>query len=424
MAPQDVTQPESPQSDPDPEGSCSQDVEQVVREFVSSFERLRQRARELEEQNRALQGALDDANRKNRELLEARAELQAALKQANERIVRFEQLSSTVPELSRFAVTTAAQMLAHAVEAVDSMRKAVQVESTARDEEARKRALQLQMEALALVEKARDEATRRILETNQKAVEILRRTRESILIISEDLEKQLQGQQPPGASGARVGMPAGAGSGASTGPVSSPAAARSGQPSSVAASEGQAAAGKAAVPASREATGRAAEALAANGKVEIVKQLEEQLSQLVETLPPRPEAPASGQPAVTAVGRGDETAAGKAEAPAPEQPIRSAEGRPRDVIELVASPFRDFASLSGFFRAIKQLPNVVDVQPLGFENGAIRLAIRYSTPVAPVAALLGLSQFNLRLVSVGADRIEVAVVDRQGSPEDQPSDNR
>ena len=80
-------------------------------------------------------------------------------------------------------------------------------------------------------------------------------------------------------------------------------------------------------------------------------------------------------------------------------------------IGLTAAPFRNFTTLSAFHRAVQQLPGVVDVKARGFDKGVLHLAIEYSNPTPLAGQLTQLSQFNLRLVSIAEDKIEIVVLD-------------
>ncbi len=169
-------QPSSTPSEPERRRADAQDMEQLFKDIVARYEELKQRNRDLEETN---------------------GRLMASLKEATERVVHIEQSLSTFSQLSRFATAMAAQMLGRAAESVEAMSKASQSESASTRQEARRRALGLQMEALLLLEGARDEALQRIQETDQKAIEILKKTRESILALAQDLERAVPQAPPP-----------------------------------------------------------------------------------------------------------------------------------------------------------------------------------------------------------------------------------
>lgn len=146
-------------------------LEQLVKGVVSGIEELEQRQRELEERN---------------------TQLESALKQANERMARFEESACRNAELTKAALATVAQTLGHAEEAVDSLQRGANNESTQRYTEAARRLLELQKEVIPLLEKAREEIARRNQETDQRAIEILREARKSVLAITEDV-----GGSPP-----------------------------------------------------------------------------------------------------------------------------------------------------------------------------------------------------------------------------------
>ncbi|MCL5958155.1 MAG: hypothetical protein M1358_02370 [Chloroflexi bacterium] len=76
-------------------------------------------------------------------------------------------------------------------------------------------------------------------------------------------------------------------------------------------------------------------------------------------------------------------------------------------IELIASTFRNFATLTGFHKAIRALPGVVNVRALEFDKGKLRLAVDYSGGAPLAGELAELSQFSLRFVAVEENSIEV-----------------
>lgn len=138
---------------------------------------------------RDLVTGFEELRRKNQELQRSNADLQSNLQHANERLTAFEASGATVSELARFAMTAAAQMVERAAETVEAMRRAAEEEQGRHYEKARLQALQLQMEILSLLDQADEESQQRIRENDQKAIEVLRRTRESITAMAEGLEK-------------------------------------------------------------------------------------------------------------------------------------------------------------------------------------------------------------------------------------------
>ena len=155
-------------------------LEQLVKGVVSGIEELEQRQRELEERN---------------------VQLESALKQAHERMARFEEAACRNAELTKVALATVAQTLGRAEEAVDGLQRGVNNESAQRYTEAARRLLELQREVIPLLEKAREEIARRNQETDQRAIEILREARRSVLAIAEDVGGFLPDQGRPPLNG-------------------------------------------------------------------------------------------------------------------------------------------------------------------------------------------------------------------------------
>ncbi|MHB0871198.1 MAG: hypothetical protein ACYC5J_17350 [Chloroflexota bacterium] len=82
-----------------------------------------------------------------------------------------------------------------------------------------------------------------------------------------------------------------------------------------------------------------------------------------------------------------------------------------DSLELVASPFRNFAALVAFHRGMQRLG---EVHVQGFQAGKLHLSLHFPRPVPMADPLMELSQLPVRLVSLDESRIEVEICGRDG----------
>jgi hypothetical protein len=82
---------------------------------------------------------------------------------------------------------------------------------------------------------------------------------------------------------------------------------------------------------------------------------------------------------------------------------------------LVASHFDSLAAVLRFQREVRQLPGVLEVKPVDFHDGVIRLAVSYSSEMDHLSALLGLSGYDLRLVAPSDEVPELRVESGNGS---------
>ena len=106
----------------------------------------------------------------------------------------------------------------------------------------------------------------------------------------------------------------------------------------------------------------------------------------------------------------------KAKPEAEESSSETVEPRPlTQRIELAASPLRNLASLSAFHHALSRLPGIVDVKAQEFDHGILTTTIEYSGSVPLERQLMELSGFDLRFVSIGENRIELLILDRDKS---------
>lgn len=429
----------------------SQGPEQIVGDFIAVFEKLNQKGRQLESAN---------------------AELRESLKEANERLARYERSAPTVAHLTKFAVKTAAQMLEQAAQSIRAAREQTQEQNAARVEDAKKQALDLQAEAFALLEATQDQGSLRLAETDKKVVDVLQKTRESILSIAADLEERASDL------GASAAAPAGpAWDEPALGSQTEP-------PEQTSASAFHSSHGRPFAGAGTPATGGTPGGNAAQDGVaqleELLRRLSATLAPAAPTVPPRSQppsqaapngsgqyfggpyyvppygpppmygyAPAYGPPAgygvppvygpvpaygaVSPYGQAPAVQFGGYAQPAPQEPRAAfggygvptaqepsfggyaqpnppaAQPGPVNSLKITVAPFRTFAALSGFLRAIKRLPGAVDAKVHSFEKDVLRVELFYSGPTAPVSPLLALAEFGPRLVSVQGDKLEIAV---------------
>jgi hypothetical protein len=86
-----------------------------------------------------------------------------------------------------------------------------------------------------------------------------------------------------------------------------------------------------------------------------------------------------------------------------------AQPAPANRVLVVASPFQNFAVVNSFITAIRSLPDVHNVAPRRFRDGAIELAIDYSGRDRLGAHIRGLSHFEPEIVSDDGQTVTVQI---------------
>jgi hypothetical protein len=76
-------------------------------------------------------------------------------------------------------------------------------------------------------------------------------------------------------------------------------------------------------------------------------------------------------------------------------------------VEMIAGPFRAFASVMSFYGAVKGEPGIDSVMADGFDQNRLRLSLTCMDEISPIAALLRYEGSNVRLVAFRNGRVEV-----------------
>lgn len=152
----------------------------LARDIASGIEDLEQREKDLLEQQARLEADLKLANEKA-------VRLEQALSQALDRMAHLEEAARTNAELTKNALTKVAQSIGRVEETLDPTKRAATYEGGQRYAEAARRVLDLQKEVLSLLERARQEMTRRDQATDLQAVELLREARGTLQCVAEDV---------------------------------------------------------------------------------------------------------------------------------------------------------------------------------------------------------------------------------------------
>ncbi len=315
------------------------DIEQLLHDIVSSVKGL---------------------ERKNDELQKRNDELRAELQRANETLARFEQPEVADAELARQALQMAVQVLANAEELAREHIRAAKAQSADGYEEAARRALELQRESVAVLEKAQQESQQRQREADQEAQQTLAQARESILSMAEELN----------------------------GPVSASALSPLRFVERLKTVESRNAVGIS----EPETTSPVEAAL---------------LDAMSEGRPRSATAPAEARSLVSDASFQPGMVTGSSAMAGPELDARSGLAT---TIVMTASPFDSIAGLVAFQRAIRHLPGVLDVSVRAFNRDTVQLAVRYSGPLPLASRLMSLSEYSLQPLSASTNKIEVRLV--------------
>ena len=355
--------------------------------------------------------------RKSRDLDKRNAELVSALEQANERMVRFEQAASTHRELTRIALKTAADVLGQAEESIEFSHKSARDEDAGLHAEAARKALDLQQQAVAVLQAAREEALRRNQDSTRQALQVITETRESILSMVESLaglgsDQYLVPGNPPCSH--KLEQPDKAVRGEGARGVEPTETRFTSMPLSLYAEPGALSEptwenGRAIHK--RNGAGSPAESSASEGPINGLGQSPRHSSSFDDRF--FPSVDNDDRRAQSFVG-GTHQWAGLRAGPATEQLTQSfvdvfSPQESTQSIELVASPIRSFSAISGFSRAVRGVPGVLDVRAQGYEAGTLRLAVKCADSVCLAGRLSELSDLVSHLVSVEDDRVEVEV---------------
>ena len=317
----------------------------------------------------------------NERLQEDNAELRAALEGAEERLAEARRSLSRFADVSKSSAATVMEMLERMERAIESSMSAGRLEDDARHGESKRRALELQIASLQVLERAREDAGRRARQEARDTLELVRAGKPTVFAAGQQLESSLRhqdGRQDPVAP--EDGKQAVA---ATT--TEAPGT------DEVALTEG---------PSAGNDPGSAAVS-AAPGKDEGVAPCE---------------AGPGGRDARAprdGLGGGDARAAGEAVSDGRGGGVSgdaASCGGLSDVVELTAHPLRDLRLLGPFLQALGQAPGVVGVDAQATDDDAFRITVRHAGPVPPLAPLLALSGFHLRVTSVDGSRVEVALL--------------
>ncbi|HEX2987663.1 MAG TPA: hypothetical protein VHS06_05775, partial [Chloroflexota bacterium] len=160
---------------PDPAKADDPHIGELLKGIAANIKEMEERNRDLEEQNN---------------------QLLAALRHAHERIHAFEHASVANPELTRLALTTAAQLIESARESIEAAQKAVKESNADIYEKTIDQVIDYEKRSLTLLENARREADRRKQEVEHNAMEVFLQARDSVLSMARDLETTEVGLDP------------------------------------------------------------------------------------------------------------------------------------------------------------------------------------------------------------------------------------
>ncbi|MGE5618826.1 MAG: hypothetical protein ACM3US_06160 [Sphingomonadaceae bacterium] len=316
---------------------------------------------------RDLVASFEELRRKNQELLRSNSDLQSALQRANERLATLEASLATMSELSRFAMTAAARMVDRAAETIEARGGATQEEESRGFEKARMRAIELQMEVLSLLDQARGEIQHRVHQTDRKTTEVLRRTKESIITMAQELDKAVLAASSPGAT---TSMPA-------------PEASEPQVQGAVLQSQSVS-------PSSQEVNRNIMDEDSSYqaGQQTPVHVRSGAPEQVVGPLPSKEPAP-------------------------PQMNTGTPAGVPAGSIELVIRPFHNLASLLAFFRTIRRLPGVVDTRIEHLDGESLGVVLQCTGDATPIGSLLAIPGIQLRPVSATREQVELEMVEME-----------
>ncbi len=355
---------------------------------------------------KGLVSSFRDLEEKNLEFEQRNAELLSALQEANARIVELEEAERASPEASRAAFKMAAEILVSGEETVSSILLSAKAETDNRHEEASRSVIEAQNEILALLRKTREENVRLNQEASEKAIDVLRESRNSILAMAESLGQGRRDRAP-----------------APTTDQTSRVAPVTSYPEVSLAAHPQAAPSPGAVRDEAGSGRPAKEAPERNGHATLAFKVAEVLQTIdgansrshtheeQETLSYLPRALAAIQctddeadwsPAQTPTNGNQPRAAEMGAAPQVPAPIARS-------VQLVAAGLDSFRDLMSFQRSVQKLPGVLAVHAESFHSGSIRLRVRHQNAMQLDKVLSEMSGFRLRLMSSTPDQIAVAV---------------